>query len=888
MRIKYIFAFVGLLFGLGTLPFPAVAGQDASAMTRYTAFQSYPRRVMDGERYTYFLVYQQYYNSTKTVDEFGLPMGSILYFDKQEPDAGLRPLKDRVNLSGSLIGMASYNPRNGMMVICYDGGAIDIMTDDGTVRTVNEISSRFNAKSCAVRNISFDLQNGVWLGLKNGFLQLDATGAPVRMADFGVQVDGICRVGDRVVASMNKKLYSAPLSSDINNVYSFAEISGTSNRSPLALMPLDDKTLAYVASYSGGDWNGIYAVSLDGEAWSAPRLVINSTKEDNISGDGTKSQAFRQLAGNTWFGNRLENNALLTRDGYMVFNADFMYQIMRGLDADGNVRFSKRQDNPKAVNKDVCGTYDFENFWVYPSFGRFARCTASDFGKSTSWGETTEYMAPAVHAVRRVLFADSPRYGLLMVQRGVTHAYGMNSVLGYAPLLTGYKNGKWHEYSPIYNKPSFANEEPYKSKYKSTYPGKDPISIYADPAFPDYVWMGSWNDGFFAGKPSDPTASWLHWASAANPHASMPNFSALFPNSTWSTMLPVTVAGFDADNTLWVYYNTAFDSSTPDGRFANLMALTVEKRRAMLENNDISLCGDWTVLPVNNVTIGEDEAYVLRHPKNRNKIVIGSPWDWNMVIYDHNGTLDDPSDDLQTYFTSVLNPDGGRHAVDLIHQFAEDLVTGDVYMATDRGIFVMDVNEKLVQGAMPVRHLSVKGPNGQVQFVGQSSRCNSVCVDEYNRLWVGTASDGVYGVSADRKSIFAHYSAKNSGLPSDKVMRLGWDSASKQLFISTALELVSVRPDVPSVSDGALSLAAFPTEIPADYAGTVAVSNVSGNAVVKVRDSNNNIVATLPVAENNITHWNLLTNTGRMVPSGRYTIYDVNGVLSPVEITVLR
>lgn len=885
MRIKYIFALIGLLLGLGSISFPAAAEQDNSAWTHYTAFQSYPRRIMEGERYTYFLVYQQYYNSTKTVTEFGLPTGGILYFDKQNPEAGLRPLANRVNLSGSTIGMASYNPRNGMLVICYDGGSIDIVTDDGSVTTVNEIFNRFDAKSCAVQNISFDLQNGVWLGLKNGFLQLDATGAPVRMADFDISVDGICRVGDQVVASMNKMLYAAPLSSDINDVASFTKVTGTTNRSPLALMPLDDKTLAFVAVY-GNNWNGIYTVTFDGNAWGSPILTVNSSKEDNTAGSGTKSQAFRQLANNTWFGNRLENNVLLTRDGYLVFNADFMYQIKRGLDSNGNVQFSKRQDNPKAVNKEVCGTYDFENFWVYPSFGRFARSTASDFGKSTSWGETTEYEAPAIHAIRRVLFAESPKYGLMMVQRGVTHDSGFSTVYGYAPLLTGFRNGKWNEYSPIYNKPAFASEETYKSKYKSTYPGKDPISIYADPAFPDYVWMGTFTDGFFAGKLSDPTASWLHWADPQNEHSSMPNFNPLFNNSTWKAVMPVTIAGFDADNTLWVYYNAMFDSKY--GEICQLMGLTVEKRRAMLENHDIFLCGDWAVLPVNNTATGEDEAYALRHPKNKNKIIIGSGWEFNMVIYDHNGTLDDTSDDLQTGFSSLLNPDGGRHATDLVHQFAEDLVTGDVYLATDRGLHVMDVNEKLVQGAMPVRNLSVIGPNGQVQYVGQSSRCDAVCVDEYNRIWVGTVSDGVIGVSADRKSIFAHYRTANSELPSDKIMRLGWDSASKQLFISTALGIVSVRPDDPQTPDAALSLSAFPTEITADYAGTVAVSNVSGNAVLKVRDSNNRIVATLPVAEDNITHWNLLTNDGKNIPSGRYTIYDANGVLSPVEVTVIR
>jgi hypothetical protein len=149
-------------------------------------------------------------------------------------------------------------------------------------------------------------------------------------------------------------------------------------------------------------------------------------------------------------------------------------------------------------------------------------------------------------------------------------------------------------------------------------------------------------------------------------------------------------------------------------------------------------------------------------------------------------------------------------------------------------------------------------------------------------------TDGIYGINTERTEIFAHYTAENSGLPDNYVYQACWNPEMKRLFISSTKGLSSVNPDEPGTKDAEYTLMAYPMQVDETYAGTIAVYNVSGISTIKVKDTNNNVVAMLPQPENNTTYWNLLDDKGKNVPSGRYTIYDANGYYKSVEVTVVR
>ncbi len=96
-----------------------------------------------------------------------------------------------------------------------------------------------------------------------------------------------------------------------------------------------------------------------------------------------------------------------------------------------------------------------------------------------------------------------------------------------------------------------------------------------------------------------------------------------------------------------------------------------------------------------------------------------------------------------------------------------------------------DVAHVSLLGTYNKGHLNPIVPRGQV---------NTVIFDEYNRAWIGTQSDGIIGLSADRKNIIAHYTTKNSlCLTTASYTRM--ESEDKTLWISTHDGIASVRPD---------------------------------------------------------------------------------------------
>ena len=131
-----------------------------------------------------------------------------------------------------------------------------------------------------------------------------------------------------------------------------------------------------------------------------------------------------------------------------------------------------------------------------------------------------------------------------------------------------------------------------------------------------------------------------------------------------------------------------------------------------------------------------------------------------------------------------------------IFDITEDPVNGNIIVSGQRACveFPADNNPD-----SDVAHVSLLGTynKGHLNPIVPRGQVNTVIFDEYNRAWIGTQSDGIIGLSADRKNIIAHYTTKNSlclttaSYTSDGIR--GQDS-----LISTHDGIASVRPDAPS------------------------------------------------------------------------------------------
>jgi hypothetical protein len=878
---KYLLAFALVITGILSITPAAKADTNTTADSNwqyYSAFFNNPRRIMDGERYTYFFVYQENYSSNDDTLRFGLPCGTLFYYDKQNPDNGIQTLINKYNFSDLQMTLVDYNPRNKMLVVCYDDGGIDLVEETGTVTYFSDIKDSCESAQNKPTSISFDLYNDIWIGLHNGFIHINGTTKKVEeTAKFGTAVNCITRVGDRVVASMATDIYDAPITTDICNVYNFTATGIASGRSPRSFMPLSDTAFAYIGTLSKAN-GGVFLCKYSDDNWTSTASI----------NDAGSAGGFRAFDNGVYYGNPLENNVVYNRDGYLLFNNTYTYQIKLGLADEGGLNYKKRKT--RWGNQNVLGSYDFESFWYYIAYGRFSMLKADDkYDSSTGWTAVTANLDPnGARAYRRIDIRYSPDYGMLTSNRGRDFNYTIEKA--NPVLLAGLKNGQWTDYASPFIVPTFTTDgTTYTGTYnKAAYPAYDPQDLTIDTSFPNYVFMGSFYDGIIAMSLDNPAGQVMHWGALEGRSANLPGFKETFPASSWRTVCPVRIAGVDNDGTVWALYNTQWHTTAAEIR-TSLMYLTEDARRQAMENQDISLCGDWGELICNSENYAKDSALVLKHEKNKNKILIFTSDDERgILIYDHKGTLDDTSDDEQIYFTHFLNPYGGLRNFSEISNMAEDPITGDVYIAHNYGIDVIDPTAALVNAAMPAEPLSIIGPDNSRQNIGVAANITHVTLDEYNRIWVSTMTDGIYGINAEHTEVFAHYTTENSGIPDNYVYQSCWDPSSKRIYITTKKGLASVKPDEAGSDATDATLIAYPNMVDENYAGTITVYNVAGTSTIKVKDSKDNIVATLPAAVNNATYWNLLSDKGKNVPSGRYTIYDANGFYKGVEITVNR
>lgn len=877
----------------------------------YTTFDCQPRKILDGYRYTYFLVYQMFYSptaykqSSNTEADYADPILGVLYYDKQNPGLGMRSAHELGKLNTGQIRNAAYNPRGGYLLISYSDGAIDLIRDNGTVVNINTLKNRSVPFPVTARNISFSLMNNdAWIATNSGFVHVDCDeGKVVEAVDMGLSVTDICRVGDRIIAIIqsikgtDNYLYEADATKTVRSAADFTMKSLSTNQLDF-IMPVGENAFATIINREqlalanideSGSWKLTPYLSDNGFRYQ----LVNTTSNANGDGEiGRKSYIFKDN----------ENNLVATANGYYIFSKTMAYHIDKELGDNGSLQIKKRKFAMEYPT--WTGTIDFENFWFYDHREGFHCDRADGYDNATRWitGEKLTQNAPI--GLLNAQLAYSSKYGMLVSNSG-TSCEVHNSTRLNPILLSGFHNGKWTNYSPAYpaNIPSEVDADPAlrslfmnQTRNYDPYPLADPFGMMIDPVFPDNVYMGSIWNGFAVLNLSRENETAMHFATTKDTHKDYPNFSSLLPTPSYRTYSYIRPIGFDADNTIWMYYPDLSASYHKDGYGIHLYYWPVENRRAALEAHDVKLAeGSWKKLFIPYPEDWQNDfsqyGLILNHPKNRNKIMMSARVSKHpIVFFDHNGTPDNTSDDKTYLVTNIVSQDGVAYTnLGFTYGFAENPVTGGVLVFTGGGMFEVDPS---TCGGSTVRgeEYSLRNADGSKTPVLPSQVVNSVKFDEFGRCWIASQHCGVYGISADQTKIIAHYTMQNSPIPSNHINDICWNPETKELMISTTRGLASVRPDFPDES--VLSASSRPYVVPQsvepDFIGTVVLYNIPQDSSLEIRDSNGKLIRTLGMTTSGKLYWNLRDNDDKIVPGGYYRVTDASRIIEDISVSVLR
>lgn len=244
-----------------------------------------------------------------------------------------------------------------------------------------------------------------------------------------------------------------------------------------------------------------------------------------------------------------------------------------------------------------------------------------------------------------------------------------------------------------------------------------------------------------------------------------------------------------------------------------------------------------------------------------------------MLIIDTNGTIDTQKDDRYRYIKNITNQDGNKiDPVDLWTCATEDL-DGNVWMGNDRGIFVCNDVKNIFNSNQYLTQIKVSRNDGTnfADYLLADVAINCITIDGGNRKWIGTASNGVYLVSADGQEIIEHFTIENSSLISNNINDVAINGTTGEVFIATDMGLCSYMGNAtdPSKSMDDSTLKVYPNPVRPEYNGDVNVTGLMYNSDVKIVNAAGKLVYS-GTSNGGMFTWNCCNSSGKKCVSGIY------------------
>ncbi len=239
-----------------------------------------------------------------------------------------------------------------------------------------------------------------------------------------------------------------------------------------------------------------------------------------------------------------------------------------------------------------------------------------------------------------------------------------------------------------------------------------------------------------------------------------------------------------------------------------------------------------------------------------------------LIVFDDNGTLDNPSDDRKK---SLNINQGTRVSSNQINCIAQDL-DGSIWVGTDKGIKVFYSPENIFENNSPAPQNILIEQDGYVQNLLEFENVSCIAIDGANQKWIGTSKAGLFVMSPDGTRELYSYTESNSPLLSNAIIDVVIDSKTGEVFIATDKGIVSFRGYATMGGETiADEVTIFPNPVRENYNGYIAINGLTRNANVKISDINGRLVYQ-SIAKGGQAIWNGKNFAGERVQTGIYLI----------------
>ena len=242
-----------------------------------------------------------------------------------------------------------------------------------------------------------------------------------------------------------------------------------------------------------------------------------------------------------------------------------------------------------------------------------------------------------------------------------------------------------------------------------------------------------------------------------------------------------------------------------------------------------------------------------------------------VMVWDDGGTPFDQSDDHMQRQADFVDQLGTAFKPSSIYCIAQDH-DGYLWVGTDAGPFYIESVETFLSSNKATRPIIYRNDGTNlVDYLLHAEQINAICIDGGNRKWIGTASSGVFLMSADGTETIYHFTTDNSPLPSDEILSIAIHPTSGEVFFGTASGLASFRSDAAEPAEEYSNVYAFPNPVRPNYQGVITITGMMDNTVVNIIDGGGNLVCKTK-SNGGIAIWDGKNLQGKFVATGVYTI----------------
>jgi hypothetical protein len=386
----------------------------------------------------------------------------------------------------------------------------------------------------------------------------------------------------------------------------------------------------------------------------------------------------------------------------------------------------------------------------------------------------------------------------------------------------------------------------------------DFMSAAIDPNDNNRVFMGSYDDGLIEMNASTMKG---RTRNANGPTGKGPKPNPL-GTGEGADMVKIAGVAFDKDGVLW-----CTNSSHPEALHA------IDKAGNVYDFNFQQLLGN--THHIGEIIIGNN-GYVYAVVVNK-----------GLLVFNHNGTLNNPSDDN---FKLMTDKDGDGKLPSANVLCIEEDLDGEIWVGTEQGFAIIYSPESIFsQEDYNAEQIFIQ-QDGNTQILLATEAINAIEIDGSNRKWIGTRNSGAFLFSDDGLRQIYHFNDRNSALPSNNVYDVAINHANGEVFFGTEKGIMGFFSTATNFDNEMKEVKVFPNPVRPDYDGNITIDGLAYDTNVKVTDIQGNILYET-MSEGGRAIWNGKRFDGERPATGVYLIFvtDKNGKADDVKkVTFIR